>query len=87
MRYSRKACSLEFNNAHSRDSIVVESREGVTIAHVPDGLERKINPLMQDGRENSRRCEVHSRGNLGAERGGGRNPVQDIWTDKVQNIY
>ena len=50
MRYSRKACSLEFNNAHSRDSIVVESREGVTIAHVPDGLARIINPLMQDGR-------------------------------------
>ena len=45
----RVTCRIEANNAHSTNAIVVESMNGETVGHIPDGLARIIKPLIRNG--------------------------------------
>ena len=46
----RISCNMEINNIYSRNAIVVKSRGGEIIGHMPDGLSRVIFPLVQSGK-------------------------------------
>ena len=44
------SCGMDENNAHSKNAISVNSKmNGSKIGHLPEGLSKKLFPLMKDG--------------------------------------
>ena len=43
-------CELDENNPHSKNAIAVSSKQkGSKIGHLPEGLAKKLSPLLKDG--------------------------------------